>query len=90
MDHGVPVFLDQLVDALRVGRLSRVKIRGSAALHGYDLLRQGFTVAQVVHEYGDVCQSITELVVETKTSITTDDFGLMSACLDTAMASAVS
>jgi hypothetical protein len=27
-------------------------------------LRQGFTVSQVVHDYGDVCQAITELAVE--------------------------
>ena len=25
---------------------------------------RGFTVSQVVHDYGDVCQAITELAVE--------------------------
>jgi hypothetical protein len=32
--------------------------------------RQGFTVSQVVHDYGDVCQAITELAVELNAPIT--------------------
>ena len=66
IDHGVPVFLDQLVDALRLGLTSSPEIGRSAVQHGHDLLLQGFTVSQVVHDYGDVCQSITELAVETE------------------------
>ena len=61
IDHGVPVFLDQLVDALRLGITSSAEIGRSAVQHGHDLLLQGFTVSQVVHDYGDVCQAITEL-----------------------------
>src|SRR6476646_10801753 len=61
IDHGVPVFLDQLQDALRLGELTSPEIGRSAIKHGHDLLRQGFTVSQVVHDYGDVCQAITEL-----------------------------
>ena len=89
IEHGVPLFLDQLVNALHLGRSSGLEIGKSAVLHGHDLLRQGFTVSQVVHDYGDICQSITELAVETSTPISPDDFGLMSACLDHAMAGAV-
>ena len=74
IDHGVPVFLDQLVDALRLGLKSSPEIGESAILHGHDLLLQGFTVSQVVHDYGDVCQSITDLAVETDAPISTDDF----------------
>ena len=74
IDHGVPLFLDQLVDALRLGLSSSPEIGSSAVLHGHDLLRQGFTVSQVVHDYGDVCQSITELAMETNAPISTDDF----------------
>ena len=54
LDHGVPVFLDQLADALRLGQASDSEIGRSAVLHGHDLLLQGFTVSQVVHAYGDV------------------------------------
>ena len=89
IDHGVPLFLDQLVEALRLGLSSSPEIGTSALLHGHDLLLQGFTVSQVVHDYGDVCQSITELAVETNAPISTEDFRLLNGCLDYAIASAV-
>ncbi len=79
IDHGVPLFLDQLVDVLRLGLSSSPEMVSSAVLHGHDLLRQGFTVSQVVHDYGDVCQSITELAVETSAPISTDDFRMLNA-----------
>src|SRR6185436_13892603 len=72
IDHGVPMFLDQLVDELRVGLSPNLQIADTARLHEQDLLRQGFTMSQVVHDYGDVCQSITELAVSMGASITTD------------------
>jgi signal transduction histidine kinase len=89
IDHGVPVFLDQLMAALRLGHTSSPEIGPSAVRHGHDLLLQGFTVSQVVHAYGDVCQSITELAVETHAPICTDDFRTLNRCLDDAIASAV-
>ena len=89
IDHGVPVFLDQLVDALRLGLTSSPEIGRSAVKHGHDLLLQGFTVSQVVHDYGDVCQSITELAVEMDAPISTDDFRTLNRCLDDAIAGAV-
>jgi signal transduction histidine kinase len=88
-DHGVPVFLDQLANTLRLGIMSNPEIERSAALHGHDLLAQGLTVAQVVHDYGDVCQTVTELAVEMNTSIRTEDFGTLNRCVDEAIASAV-
>ena len=89
IDHGVPVFLDQLVDALRLGLTSSPEIGRSAVKHGHDLLLQGFTVSQVVHDYGDVCQSITDLAVEKNAPISTDDFRTLNRCLDDAIAGAV-
>ena len=89
IDHGVPVFLDQLREALRVGQTTSPEISKSAIQHGHDLLRQGFTVSQVVHDYGDVCQAITELAVELNISISTDDFRMLNRCLDDAIAGAV-
>src|SRR6185503_3774993 len=64
INHGVPLFLDQLVSALRLGLSSNPEIGPSSVLHGHDLLKRGFSVSQVVHDYGDVCQSITDLAVE--------------------------
>jgi hypothetical protein len=55
IDHGVPVFLDQLTAALRLGQTTSPEISRSAVQHGHDLLLQGFTVSQVVHDYGDIC-----------------------------------
>jgi hypothetical protein len=89
IDHGVPVFLDQLTDALRLGQTSSPEIGQSAVKHGHDLLLQGFTLSQVVHDYGNVCQSITGLAVETNAPISTDDFRTLNRCLDDAIASAV-
>lgn len=89
VDHGVTLFLDQLVDALRLGRASSNDIATTAVLHGRDRRVQGLTVSQVVHDYGDVCQSITELAVETNAPIGTEDFRLLNGCLDVAIAGAV-
>ena len=89
IDHGVPMFLDQLVDELRLGLSPNLQITKTATRHGQDLLRQGFTVSQVVHDYGDVCQSITELAVQLKAPISTDDFRMLNRCLDDAIAGAV-
>jgi hypothetical protein len=50
------VFLDQRRNALRLGETTSPEISKSAIKHGHDLPRQGFTVSQVVHDHGDVCQ----------------------------------
>jgi hypothetical protein len=80
IDHGVPVFLDHLRDALRLGQITSPAISRTAIKHGHDLLRQGFTVSQVVHDYGDVCQAITELAVELNAPISTDDCRTLNRC----------
>ena len=46
-------------------------------------------MSQVVHDYGDVCQAITELAVEMDAPISTDDFRMLNRCLDDAIAGAV-
>jgi signal transduction histidine kinase len=89
IDHGVPVFLEQLTNALRLGDGNSRDISRTAVLHGRDLLLQGFTVSQVVHDYGDVCQVITELAVELRVPIPTNDFRTLNRCLDDAIAGAV-
>jgi len=87
--YGVPLFLDQLVDALRPGVGSNPEIGRSAEHHGHELLQRGFTVSQVVHDYGDVCQSITQLAVEKDAPISNADFRTLNRCLDEAIAGAV-
>ena len=77
------------MDALRLGLISSPEIGRSAVKHGHHLLLQGFTLSQVVHDYGDVCQSITELAVEKSAPISPNDFGTLNRCLDDAIAGAV-
>jgi hypothetical protein len=89
VDYGVPMLLDELVDELRLKTIANPKIRKTATKHGRDLLNQGFTVSQVVHGYGDVCQSITEMAVELEAPISADDFRILNRCLDDAIAAAV-
>jgi hypothetical protein len=59
IDHGVPAFLDQLEDALRARLIPSSDIERTAVQQAHELLHQGFTVSDVVHHYGDVCQAIT-------------------------------
>jgi len=65
---------------------------GMAAMseqHGAVLQRQGYSIDQVVHDYGDLCQAITELAIESGAGITTDEFHSLNRCLDFAIADAV-
>lgn len=102
VDHGVPLFMEQLVHTLEAEQLTTAReesepgpspvatdIGRSATVHGTELLRLGFTVDQVVHHYGDVCQAITELAVRKKAPINTDEFRTLNRCLDEAIADAV-
>jgi signal transduction histidine kinase len=61
----------------------------TAARHGRELLGRGFTVDQVVHDYGDLCQAITELAFEHDAPIQVDEFRTLNRCLDNAIAAAV-
>ena len=61
----------------------------SAAAHGKELLRLGFSVDQVVHDYGDLCQAITDLAVERDAPFSVDEFRTLNRCLDNAIADAV-
>ena len=61
----------------------------TATRHGSELLEHGFTVEDVVHDYGDLCQAITDLAVERSAPITVDEFRTLNRCLDNAIAIAV-
>jgi hypothetical protein len=87
--RGIPLFLDQLLDELRHGPSVTADIVRTATQHGHDLLMNGYSVSQVVHDYGNVCQAVTELAVERQAAITTDDFRTLNRCLDDAIAGAV-
>jgi hypothetical protein len=88
-DHGVPLFLDQLVQEIRVGASKTDEIGQGATQHGHHLFLQGLSISEVVHAYGDICQSITDLAVELNAPISADDFRTLNRCLDDAIAGAV-
>jgi hypothetical protein len=101
-DHGAPLFLQQLADTLYREQLTTVRtesvtertpanteIGRAAALHGAELQRSGYSVDQVVHDYGDVCQAVTELAFEQNALITVNEFSTLNRCLDNAIADAV-
>jgi signal transduction histidine kinase len=89
LEHGIPLFLDQLTETLRLALSANPAIGKSATKHGKELLQRGFTVAQVVHDYGGLCQAITELAVDTAAPIATNEFQVLNLCLDNAIADAV-
>ena len=61
----------------------------TGALHGTELFKRGYTVDQVAHDYGDLCQAITELAKKTKAAITVDEFHTFNRLLDNSIAAAV-
>ena len=107
LQNGVPKFLEQLINTLKVeqtrtpmdsrkisgpasGTASLSEVGEVAALHGRDLLNLGYTVDQVVHDYGDLCQAITDLAFERDAPFEVDEFRTLNRCLDNAIAGAVS
>ena len=93
VERGLPLFLTQLSETLRLetseNPFPTSAIGSAAAQHGRDLLDSGYTVSQWVHDYGDICQAITELALDLKAPITVKEFHTLNRCLDTAIAEAV-
>jgi hypothetical protein len=61
----------------------------SAGLHGAEMLRLGYTLSHVVHAYGALCQSITEVATAKDVLINSSEFHALNRCLDVAIAGAV-
>ena len=91
--NGLPVFLEQLCASLARAKSNEVTdhaaLQESAGAHGRSLYQQGLTAAQVVHDYGDLCQVITGLAVEQRVDVAADEFQTLNLCLDDAIAGAV-
>ena len=67
----------------------RSQMGEAATRHGRELSVAGFTVDQVVHDYGDLCQAVTDLAFERGVRIEIDEFRTLNRCLDDAIADAV-
>jgi signal transduction histidine kinase len=70
-------------------RPMRSDLGEAAGLHGRELFSHGFTIDQVVHDYGDLCQAVTELASEHAEPIAVAEFHTLNRCLDNAIADAV-
>jgi hypothetical protein len=102
--YGIPQFIDQLIATLQApperskeisgaadsGSKSTVSEMGvAAARHGGELCRQGYTVEQLIRDYGDLCQAITDCAFENGASIEVVEFRTLNRCLDNAIADSV-
>ena len=105
MEHGAPLFLSELLSQLATALCeeeardptqkkmwslpSAANIVRSGALHGENLGKFGFSIEQVVRDYGDVCQAVTELADDEGATVTASEFHTLNRCLDSAIAGAV-
>src|SRR5688572_4596601 len=72
--HGIPLFLDQIIKTLQIeqtadpmqsrsvsgpsgGGPPKSELSAAAMLHGHELFNRGYSIEQVVHDYGDLCQA---------------------------------
>jgi len=80
---------DEPALAMASGHPSDVELAKSAGVHGCELMELGYTLSHVVHAYGHMCQSITEIAEVKKYSFTPNEFHDLNRCLDVAIAGAV-
>ena len=103
-NNGIPLFLAQLIEMLDLDADSNVfataddsspkktlsaRVAVTATKHARTLRKRGLTVDQVVHDYGDICQAITELGYERNAQISMSEFHTLNRLLDNAIAAAV-
>ena len=66
------------------------ELADSATTHGGQLLALGYSVSQVVHDYGDLCQAVSDLAVALGEQFAVEEFRTLNRCLDNGIAEAVS
>lgn len=107
LEHGIPMFLNQLIrtllaedqgavaEALAISGSSsgdpfrHAEVGVSAAIHGADLLTLGYSINEVVHDYGDLCQAVSDLSLDLNEAFTIEEFRTLNRCLDNGIADAV-
>jgi CheY-like chemotaxis protein len=104
LDRGVPIFLSQLAAVLEESERTGARAGSTATVSASDthasgergarhpipdLGTYGFTIEQIVHDYGDVCQAVTELAVEQDPTVTSAELHTLDRCLDNAIADAI-
>jgi signal transduction histidine kinase len=93
LSKGVPQFLDQLLRRLKEPKSHTNELKDSLKLdatqQGELLQIAGYTIAQMVYDYGDICQVITQLAETKSLNITIEEFKVFNSCLDDAIAGSV-
>lgn len=94
LERGLPEFYDHLVEVLKSqskggGKSQANRNSPSTTHHGREALRLGYTVSQVVHGYGVICQAITEMAEARGATISPGEFSTLNLSLDVAIADAV-
>ncbi|MFI5200792.1 MAG: sensor histidine kinase [Candidatus Kapaibacterium sp.] len=95
LEEGWGIFYDELIGLLT--RDQPFEFHAEKGLHtieaekqGKEYLRLGYTVSEVVHSYGIICQAITSLATQLGFEITVREFQQLNLSLDTAIAESVS
>lgn len=101
---GIPSFLSQLIEMLRLDQQSSpfdisgepqakkalsATVASTAMRHASELRERGLSGDQVVHDYGDLCQAVTELAFERNAEIKIGEFHTLNRLLDNAIAAAI-
>ncbi len=99
MQEGLAIFYQELIEVLRADehgprpetdQAVSTPHRVAAVRCGKESLRLGYTISQVVHGYGALCQSITEYAEQhPELLISAREFNRLNFCLDVAIAEAV-
>lgn len=94
LHRGIPIFMEQLIETLNrgdeiAGEIADREIAETATAYGRRLHDLGFTVSELVHGYGSVCEVVTKLAGEVGHDIATRDFEVFNRVLDVAIAESV-
>jgi len=94
VEEGWGIFFDELVGLMT--RDEPFEFHAEMGLHkaeaekqGKEYLRLGYTVSEVVHSYGVLCQAVTSLAGKLNVEITPREFQQLNLSLDTVIAEAV-
>jgi signal transduction histidine kinase len=89
----LPLFLDEIVVALRVDRGEQVPGgrqetlgESRATKHGLVRKQQGFNFDRIVHDYGIICDVVTGLAIDKRVECTMRELQILNRCIDEATA----
>jgi signal transduction histidine kinase len=91
LNHGIPMLIDQLLETLRRGEelVPESEIEAVATAYGGRLFSLGFTVSEIVHAYGAMCETVMGLARELGVHFAPSELEVLNRILDVAIAAAV-